>query len=76
MAAMTNPISVDKQVLDEIALSEREYRLIVERLRREPNMLELGLFGSLWSEHCSYKHSKLLLKLFPATGKRVLIAFS
>ncbi|MBM3934723.1 MAG: phosphoribosylformylglycinamidine synthase subunit PurL [SAR202 cluster bacterium] len=55
---------VSKKTLDELAISETEYELIVERLGREPNMLELGLFGSLWSEHCGYKHSKLLLKMF------------
>jgi phosphoribosylformylglycinamidine synthase len=64
---------VDKSVLDEIALSEAEYRLIVERLGREPNSLELGLFGALWSEHCGYKHSKLLLRTLPGRGRGVLI---
>ena len=64
---------VDKTVLDEIALSEAEYRLIVERLGREPNGLELGLFGALWSEHCGYKHSKLLLRTLPGRGRGVLI---
>jgi phosphoribosylformylglycinamidine synthase subunit PurL len=63
---------VSKEALDEIALSEGEYELIVQRLGREPNEVELGMFGSLWSEHCGYKHSKPLLKFFPAKGKRVL----
>lgn len=63
---------VSKETLDEIALSESEYELIVQRLGREPTEVELGLFGSLWSEHCGYKHSKLLLKLFPTKGKRIL----
>ena len=64
---------VSKEVLDEIALSEAEYQLIVQRLGREPSEVELGMFGALWSEHCGYKHSKLLLNLFPTTGKRVLV---
>lgn len=64
---------VSKEALDEIALSEDEYRLIVERLGREPNPLELGMFGALWSEHCGYKHSKPLLKLLPSSGPRVLV---
>ncbi len=64
---------VSKEALDEIALSEDEYRLIVERLGREPNSLELGMFGALWSEHCGYKHSKPLLELLPASGPRVLV---
>lgn len=63
---------ISKEFLDEIALNEKEYELIVQRLGREPNEVELGMFGALWSEHCGYKHSKLLLKLLPAKGKRVL----
>jgi phosphoribosylformylglycinamidine synthase subunit PurL len=64
---------VSKDVLDEVALSESEYQLIVQKLGREPSAVELGLFGSLWSEHCGYKHSKLLLKLFPTKSRRVLV---
>lgn len=64
---------VSKEVLDEIALSEAEYELIVQRLGREPREVELGMFGALWSEHCGYKHSKALLKLLPSRGKRVLV---
>ena len=64
---------VSKHDLDVVALSEKEYEMIVERLGREPNAVELGMFGSLWSEHCGYKHSKALLKMFPNTSPRVLI---
>ena len=63
----------DQELLDQLALSEREYEAIVERLRREPNELELGLFGSLWSEHCGYKHSKPLLRTLPSEGPRILV---
>ena len=63
---------VTREILDEIALSEAEYRLIVDRLDREPNPVELGMFGALWSEHCGYNHSRTLLRLFPAGGPRVL----
>ena len=62
-----------REALDSLALSDREYEAIVERLGREPNELELGLFGSLWSEHCGYKHSKPLLRLLPGDGPRVLV---
>ncbi len=62
-----------KEQLEEIALSRKEYNLIVSRLGREPTEVELGMFGSLWSEHCGYKHSKALLKLFPTSGKYVLV---
>ena len=61
-----------KEELDQLALSEGEYEAIVERLGREPNRLELGLFGSLWSEHCGYKHSRPLLRLFSQKSNRVL----
>ena len=64
---------VTKEILDEIALSEEEYHRIVDGLDREPNGVELGMFGALWSEHCGYKHSRPLLRLFPSTSKRVLL---
>ena len=64
---------VSKETLDQLALSDKEYEAIVERLRREPNRLELGLFGSLWSEHCGYKHSKLLLKMLASDSPRLLV---
>ena len=64
---------VSKQALDNLALSEAEYEAIVGRLGREPNELELGLLGSMWSEHCGYKHSRPLLKLFDARSPRMLV---
>ena len=63
-----------KESLEELAISEAEYEAIVERLGREPNDLELGLFGSLWSEHCAYKHSKPLLRMFAVDSPRLLVA--
>jgi len=65
-------MTVDQRTLDQIALSWDEYRLACERLDREPNEVELGMIGALWSEHCGYKNSKPLLRLFPTTGPRVL----
>jgi len=64
---------VSKETLDEIALNEAEYEAIVERLGREPNPVELGMFGALWSEHCGYKHTKPLFRFFPTTGPRILV---
>ena len=64
---------VSKEILDEVALSQKEYQLIVEKLGREPTEVELGMFGSLWSEHCGYKHSKALLRQLPSRSKRVLV---
>jgi phosphoribosylformylglycinamidine synthase subunit PurL len=66
-------LPVSKEALDDVALSEKEYRLIVDKLGREPSEVELGMFGSLWSEHCGYKHSKALLRQFPSKSKRVLV---
>ena len=63
---------VTKESLDEIALSQAEYDMIVDRLDREPNPVELGMFGALWSEHCGYKHSRPLLRFFPSRSPRVL----
>jgi phosphoribosylformylglycinamidine synthase subunit PurL len=63
---------VDQRTLDQIALSWDEYRLACQRLDREPNEVELGMLGALWSEHCGYKNSKPLLRLFPTAGARLL----
>ena len=64
---------VSQSTLDELALTSAEYEAIVERLGREPNSLELGLFGSLWSEHCGYKHSRPLLGMFRTDSDRLLV---
>ena len=53
--------------------SASEYERIVEHLGREPNLLELGIFSVMWSEHCSYKSSRSTCKGFPTTGPRVLV---
>ena len=63
---------VTKEILDEIALSRAEYDMIVDRLDREPNPVELGMFGALWSEHCGYKHSRPLLGMLPSRSERTL----
>src|SRR5216684_1893601 len=64
--------TVDSRRLREVALTPEEYRVIVEKLRRPPNAVELGMLGVLWSEHCSYKSSKALLRRLPSTGDAVL----
>ena len=66
-------MAVAKEALDEIALSEWEYSLIVKRLGRHPNLVELEMFGALWSEHCAYKHSRRLLRLLPSASPQVLL---
>lgn len=54
-------------------LTPQEYEMICERLGREPNRSELGMFGVMWSEHCCYKNSRPLLKQFPTQGARILV---
>ncbi len=55
-----------------LGLSKAEWKKILKFLKRIPNYTELGIFSALWSEHCSYKSSKIYLKKFPTKGKRVL----
>ena len=61
-----------EQRLRAFGLLPAEYELIVGRLGREPNPVELGILGAMWSEHCSYKHSRKLLRQLPTTGRRVV----
>jgi phosphoribosylformylglycinamidine synthase subunit PurL len=65
-------VAARKRHLDAIALSQAEYRAIAKSLGRDPNELELGMFGALWSEHCSYKTSKALLRQLPTEAPQVL----
>lgn len=71
--AMTpEEIKVKKPYLD-WSLSESEYNYIADKLLgRLPNYTETGLFSAMWSEHCSYKKSKPILRLFPNKNDRVL----
>ncbi|HEX6434693.1 MAG TPA: hypothetical protein VFZ87_10645, partial [Gemmatimonadales bacterium] len=63
---------VTPEMVREHNLNELEYSRIVEMLGRTPTRTELGVFSALWSEHCSYKHSKPILKLFPTSGPQVV----
>jgi phosphoribosylformylglycinamidine synthase len=69
---IVDDLTIDQSALDEIALSRDEYRLILERLGRAPTDVELGMFGAMWSEHCGYKNSRPLLRVFPTTGPQVI----
>jgi phosphoribosylformylglycinamidine synthase len=60
------------QLAIEYGLKPEEYALILERLGREPNPVELGVFSVMWSEHCSYKSSRRHLRKLPTTGPRVI----
>jgi phosphoribosylformylglycinamidine synthase II len=57
----------------ELGLTDSEFELIVEKLGREPNDVELAMFSLLWSEHCAYKHSRKLLRKLPTEGERVVM---
>jgi phosphoribosylformylglycinamidine synthase II len=63
---------VTLQTALEQGLTEKEFETACEILGRTPNFTELGVFALMWSEHCSYKSSRLHLKKFPTTGERVL----
>jgi len=65
-------VEVDARKLRDVALTPEEYRVIVGALKRPPNDVELGMLGVLWSEHCSYKTSKPLLRRLPTTGAAVV----
>lgn len=55
-----------------MGLTDEEYERIVHLLGREPNYVELGMFAVMWSEHCGYKHSRPVLKMFPTSAPWVL----
>ena len=57
----------------ELGLTDAEYELILAKLGRDPNDVELAMFSLLWSEHCAYKHSRKLLGRLPTEGPRVVM---
>lgn len=61
-----------EKIYREMGLSDDEFAMIEEIIGRTPNYTETGLFSVMWSEHCSYKNSKPVLKRFPITGEKVL----
>jgi phosphoribosylformylglycinamidine synthase subunit PurL len=63
---------IDSQVLERHGLTSDEYDRIVQFMGREPNLTELGIFSVMWSEHCSYKSSRVHLKTLPTEGPQVL----
>jgi len=62
----------EQRLYREIGLTDDEYQRVVEILGRKPNWTETGLYSVMWSEHCSYKNSKPVLRRFPTSGPRVL----
>ena len=64
---------IDTEVIEQHGLTADEYERIVEMLGREPNLTELGIISVMWSEHCSYKSSRIHLKKLPTEGERILV---
>jgi phosphoribosylformylglycinamidine synthase len=69
---MESPV-VNVELAKNLGLTEEEFNEIKRLLKRVPNFTELGVFSAMWSEHCSYKNSRKLFKLFPTRGKQVLV---
>ncbi len=65
--------SITPEIVEQHGLKLDEYQKIIELMGREPNMTELGVFSVMWSEHCSYKSSRVHLKRLPVTGARVIV---
>ncbi len=63
---------ITPEIIAEHKLTDEEYQHIVRRLNRAPNLTELGIFSVMWSEHCSYKSSRVWLKTLPTTGPQVI----
>ncbi|MCE5222806.1 phosphoribosylformylglycinamidine synthase subunit PurL [bacterium] len=63
---------MNPEIIKQFNMSIADYNEIVKRLQREPNIVELGLFSAMWSEHCSYRSSKEFLKRLPTHGKLVV----
>src|SRR5467141_1970221 len=72
MATAATEIKVTPEIAAEHGLTAEEYARVKEILGRDPNITELGIFSGLWSEHCSYKSSKVHLKRLPTRGKLVV----
>jgi len=68
---VTDP-QITPELVQQHNLTSDEYARIVAMLGRTPTFPELGIFSALWSEHCSYKHSRPILKTFPTTGPQVV----
>ncbi len=66
-------MTITPEIVEQHNLTPDEFARIIELLGREPNYTELGIFSVMWSEHCSYKSSRVHLKRLPTTGPRVIV---
>ncbi len=65
-------MKIDIKIIEKHGLKLEEFENIKRLLKREPNLLELGIFSAMWNEHCSYKSSRIHLKKLPTKGKQVI----
>ncbi len=65
-------MKITNQIIEKHGLKLEEYKVIQKLLKRDPNLLELGIFSAMWNEHCSYKSSRIHLKKLPTKGKKVI----
>jgi len=68
-----NETVITPEIVEQHNLTSEEYEKITQIMGREPNLTELGVFSVMWSEHCSYKSSRVHLKRLPTTGERVIV---
>ncbi|MBD0323380.1 MAG: phosphoribosylformylglycinamidine synthase subunit PurL, partial [Aldersonia sp.] len=73
MSAIPAPAPEPRQLAKELGLTDDEYDRIVQTLGREPSTAELGTYSVMWSEHCSYKSSKIYLRNLPTQGDAILV---
>ena len=65
-------MQITDKIIENHGLTKDEYKNIQKLLKRNPNLLELGIFSAMWNEHCSYKSSRIHLKKLPTKGKQVI----
>tara|TARA_B100000686_G_scaffold249118_1_gene259072 strand:- start:1209 stop:3401 length:2193 start_codon:yes stop_codon:yes gene_type:complete len=65
-------MKITPEIVDKHGIKPEEYKKIVSLIKKEPNLLELGIFSAMWNEHCSYKSSKKYLKTLPTKNKKVI----
>ena len=65
-------MKITNEIVEKHGLKKDEFDNIKKLLKREPNLLELGIFSAMWNEHCSYKSSRIHLKKLPTKGKQVI----
>ncbi|HEY8559444.1 MAG TPA: phosphoribosylformylglycinamidine synthase subunit PurL [Pyrinomonadaceae bacterium] len=70
---MTNESKITPEIVAQHGFTPEEYEKVLEIMGREPSMTELGIFSVMWSEHCSYKSSRVHLKRLPTSGERVIV---